>query len=60
MIKTEELKYEDNVDEYSDDIPDYESSSCMNNFIYDMEINSKKFITSGERQNPYYCSKLSY
>jgi len=56
MIKTKELQYEDN--KYSD-IPDYESCNCMNNFIYDMEINSKKFITSGERSNPCYCPNFA-
>jgi len=58
MIKTEGLHYEDN--KYSGDILDYESSNCMNNFIYDdMTINSKKFITSGDRPNPYFCPNFA-
>lgn len=47
IIKTEELQYEDNIDEYLDDAPNHESSSCVNDFIHDMVINSKRFITSG-------------
>lgn len=59
IIKTEALQYEDNMDEYLDDAPDYESVSCINDFIHDMEINSKRFITSGDKPNPYYCSNFA-
>lgn len=59
VIKIEELQYEDNIDEYLDDAPEHESSSCINDFIHDMEINSKKFITTGDRPNPYYCPNFA-
>jgi len=39
-------------------LPDYEYGSCVNDFIHNMEINSKRFITSGGRPNPYYCPNL--
>lgn len=59
MIKTEELQYKDDIDEYLDDASDHESGSCVNNFIHDIEINSKRFLISGDRSNPYYCPNFA-
>lgn len=53
------MKYDDNVDEYIDNASDYDSGNCVNNLIKDMELSTKKFITSGDRPNPYYCSNFA-
>lgn len=55
MIKTHNFEYyEGDIDDYLDEIPNNESPKCINNFLRDIEKNSKQ-INSGDRPNPYYC-----
>lgn len=56
MIKTQDIQYcEDITDENQDEAPDNESCTRINNFLHEIERNSKRLINIGDRPNPYYC-----
>lgn len=62
MIRTYDLRnYESNTaDEYVSVDSNNESFECrhsshINNFLKNVVRNSKKFISFGDRPNPYYC-----
>lgn len=56
MIKTQNIQYcEDITDECQDEISNNDSCNRVNNFLHDIEKNSKTLTNAGDRPNPYNC-----
>lgn len=65
MVRTHDFKnYESNIaNEYLNEDSDNESFECrqstrIDDFLKNIEKNSKQFVNFGDRPNPYYCLKF--